>query len=327
MNQRMRRAALGVVLPAAVAALGLVPYLAFRSDLPDRVASHFDGAGRADGSMTPDQFLAISGALMVIGLGACLVIALTRRRLQPMVAPSVSAIGAFVGTLGAGILATTAIDQRGLERWQDATLAPWAVILWIGCSVLAGAVAAWVAATLPHRGEEGADAAPPVMDLASGERAFWSSTLAARWPTFLGVAAALVALGLTLFTGRRMAILLLIPAAAVVTFSRVRVTADRSGLHVRYGFLGWPRTTVSIDRIAAAQAIDIRPASWGGWGYRGSLALMRRAAVVLRAGPGIRLDLHDGKVFAVTIDEPDLPARLLNAEVSRLASAPAPMQE
>ena len=48
---------------------------------------------------------------------------------------------------------------------------------------------------------------------------------------------------------------------------------------------------------------------------------MRRAAVVLRAGPGIRIDLHDGKVFAVTIDDPDNPARLLNAEASRLAAA------
>ena len=48
---------------------------------------------------------------------------------------------------------------------------------------------------------------------------------------------------------------------------------------------------------------------------------MKRAAVVLRAGPGIRLDLHDGKVFVVTIDDPDIPARLLNAEASRLEAA------
>ena len=45
---------------------------------------------------------------------------------------------------------------------------------------------------------------------------------------------------------------------------------------------------------------------------------MNRAAVVLRAGPGIRLDLHDGRVFVVTIDDPDVPAQLLNAEASRL---------
>jgi len=113
----------------------------------------------------------------------------------------------------------------------------------------------------------------------------------------------------------------LLAAIAVTTFSRIRVTADHTGLTVRYGFLGWPRTRVPIQRIAAARAIDIRPTEWGGWGYRGNLTLMRRAAVVLRAGPGIRLDLHDGKVFAVTIDDPDIPARLLNAEASRLTTS------
>ena len=35
---------------------------------------------------------------------------------------------------------------------------------------------------------------------------------------------------------------------------------------------------------------------------------MNRAAVVLRAGPGLRLDLHDSKEFAMTIDNPDTPA-------------------
>ena len=73
----------------------------------------------------------------------------------------------------------------------------------------------------------------------------------------------------------------------------------------------WSKTTVHID---------VRPTEWGGWGYRGSPTLMKRAAVVLRAGPGIRLDLHDGKVFVVTIDNPEIPARLLNTEASRLTT-------
>ena len=94
---------------------------------------------------------------------------------------------------------------------------------------------------------------------------------------------------------------------------------------MRYGLLRWPRTSVPIHRIATARAIDIRPADWGGWGYRGSLTLMKRAAVVLRAGPGIRLDLHDGKVFAVTINDPQDAVRLLNAEVSRLPAAQTPL--
>ena len=232
--------------------------------------------------------------------------------------PAVSFLGAFIGALASGILAITAIDQRGLDRWQDASLAPWTVIPMIGAGLVAGGMAAWVASSLPVRRGTGTEAEPPTMELTPGERAFWSSTLTARWPLIIGLVTLLVALVvLARLAAPWIVLVLLVVTLAVTTFSRIKVTADRSGLRVRYGFLGWPRTSVAIGRIAAARATDIHPAQWGGWGYRGSLALMKRAAVVLRAGPGLRLDLHDGKVFAVTIDDPDLPARLLNAEVSR----------
>ena len=59
---------------------------------------------------------------------------------------------------------------------------------------------------------------------------------------------------------------------------------------------------------------------WGGWGYRGSLALVKKAAIVLRAGPGLRLDLLNGRTFVVTIDDPQTPAALLSAETERLGS-------
>ena len=321
MNESTRRAALGAGIPVAVMAAGLGPYLAYRSDLPERVASHFAISGRPDGSMTPQQFLIAVGTLVVLGSGACAAIALTRRRFQPIVAPTVSFVGAFVAALASGILAITAIGQRGLDRWQDATLPPWALIAWIAGSLIVGSAAARIASTLPCNGDTDAGSAPPAMDLAPGEGAFWSSTLSARWPLLLGLATLLVALGLTGLTELWIAVVLLLPAIAITTFSRIRVTADRSGLTVRYGFLGWPRTSVPIRHIATSRAIDVRPTDWGGWGYRGNLTLIKRAAVVGRAGPGLRLDLHDGKVFVVTIDDPHCPARLLNAEASRLAAA------
>ena len=320
MNEWIRRTALGAGIPVVVAAMGLVPFLVYRSDLPDRVASHYGISGRPDGSMTLELFFIVIGALMVLGLGGCVAIALSRRKFQPMFAPSVSFVGAFIGALCAGVLATTAIDQRGLERWQDATLSPWALIVWIGGSVVVGSTAAWIASSLPFKGKTGTDASPPAMSLAPGERVFWSSTLSARWPRISSLATLLVALVVAQLTELLVVMILLAIAMGLAAFSRIRVTADQSGLQVRYGFFGWPRTSVPIHRIATAQAIDIRPADWGGWGYRGSLALMKRAAVVLRAGPGIRLDLHDGKIFAVTIDDPQNPARLLNAEVSRLTT-------
>lgn len=318
MTEWTRRALLGAAIPAAVVMLGLAPYLAYRSELPERVATHYGIAGRPDGSMTAEQFLIAVGALMVLGWGACAFIALTRRRFQPMVAPTLSFVGAFLVALGSGIIATTAIGQRGLDSWQDASLSPWALIPWLVGSLIVGSAAARIASTLPHQADRGGDTAPTAMDLAPGERAFWTSTLSARWPMLLGSAVLVVGVVLAQLVEPWIAIALLLPGIAITTFSRIRVTADRSGLQVRYGFLGWPRTSVPLRRIATAQAIDVRPTEWGGWGYRGNLTLMNRAAVVLRGGPGIRLHLHDGKVFVVTIDDPDIPARLLNAEASRL---------
>ena len=51
--------------------MGLIPFLAYRSDLPNRVASHYGISGKPDGSMTPEQCFIVIGGLMVLGLGGC----------------------------------------------------------------------------------------------------------------------------------------------------------------------------------------------------------------------------------------------------------------
>ena len=188
MNEWTRRALLGAAIPAAVMALGLAPYLAYRSELPERVASHYSIAGRPDGSMTTEQFLIAVGVLVVLGWGACTFIALTRRRFQPMVAPTVSFVGAFLVALGSGILATTAIGQRGLDSWQDASLSPWALLPWLAGSLIVGSAAARIASSLPHQADSVGETAPPAMDLAPGERAFWTATMSAGWPMLMGSA-------------------------------------------------------------------------------------------------------------------------------------------
>jgi hypothetical protein len=72
------------------------------------------------------------------------------------------------------------------------------------------------------------------------------------------------------------------------------------------------RVNIPLERMVAVEAIDVEPTAWGGWGYRGSLRLFGRAAWVLRRGEGIRVDLEDGKTFAVTVDHADEGAAVLN---------------
>lgn len=69
----------------------------------------------------------------------------------------------------------------------------------------------------------------------------------------------------------------------------------------------WPvpgiRTTIELDEITSVEAIDVRPLSHGGWGYRGRLRLLGKAAVVLRSGDGIRLELSGGREIVLSIDD------------------------
>lgn len=134
----------------------------------------------------------------------------------------------------------------------------------------------------------------------------WSREVRARWPW--AVVALLGVLGVAMVVSgpvavRAMGAAFVLAAAGVALFGRVVVEAGADGLTVRFGWWRWPAVHVAIGRIAAAEVVDVRPMRWGGWGYRGSLTVFRRAAVVLRGGDGVQATLRDGRVFVVTTDD------------------------
>jgi hypothetical protein len=95
---------------------------------------------------------------------------------------------------------------------------------------------------------------------------------------------------------------LLAVALSLVAFVSVNVEVGHDGLRASSGTLPWPRVHVALADIDRVEAFDLRPMSWGGWGYRGSVRLFRRAAWVVRRGPALKLTLRNGRVFAVTVD-------------------------
>jgi lysylphosphatidylglycerol synthetase-like protein (DUF2156 family) len=149
-----------------------------------------------------------------------------------------------------------------------------------------------------------------------GERGAWTSRAYLAWWLPL----VLVAIGAVLVVSARSAVGAL-PAALLVlvylAFGWIRVSVDARGLRIRYGLLPRPVTSVPLDDIRRAERIDLRPLEWGGWGYRGSRRAFRRAAVVLRSGDAIKLQLTDGSELAVTVDDAATGAALLADLIAR----------
>jgi hypothetical protein len=128
----------------------------------------------------------------------------------------------------------------------------------------------------------------------------WATRLAAA----VGVVV-LLAMSATNGTGLLVAAVLL--PTVVLVFSRLTVRIDRDRLTVAFGF-GWPRRTVAVADIAAA---EITRTTWiEGWGIR----LTRRGWLWNVSGlDAVALQLSTGKRFMVGTDEP----RRLHAAIER----------
>ena len=66
-----------------------------------------------------------------------------------------------------------------------------------------------------------------------------------------------------------------------------------------------------------ARALNVKPMNHGGWGHRGSLLLLGKAAVVVRRGDAIEVTLRGGRQFLVTVDDAETGAALLNGLVQQ----------
>src|SRR3954464_10028999 len=138
----------------------------------------------------------------------------------------------------------------------------------------------------------------------------WSGTARSRKLGALAVALVVVSAGCIPFLPVP-SLVVFVGGLAIALFVEVRVDIDDARVRVRSP-IGFPRITIPIDRIAIATAVDVRPMKVGGWGYRGSLRLYRRAAWVVRAGPGLRLELRDRRTFVVTVDGAEQAAQVLS---------------
>ncbi|MET0413531.1 MAG: DUF1648 domain-containing protein [Polyangiaceae bacterium] len=289
-----------------------LPLLVGWSHLPEPVATHWRGGGAPDASSSK------LGIMLVLTLIGLLPLAGVGSKLRDAFrVPTALATLAFVG-----VLATSVSVQITLMNWNrggwSAAREPGllGLALVLGLPAAAASLAYLLARRFYPEVRRRLDELP-ALSLVAGERAYWSGSAANRWLWLL-------ALALTAFTsivsrgaGPLALIGPVVTLLAAASLATVRVTIDERGVAIRYGLLGWPCQRIALSRIRSAQAFELAPLEHGGWGYRGSLTVMGRAAVVVRAGLALRLELEGEQRLCITVDHADEAAKLINGFVAR----------
>ena len=93
-----------------------------------------------------------------------------------------------------------------------------------------------------------------------------------------------------------------------IAFARLEVlvhdTPNGRSLEVHYGF-GLLKQRFPAATIESATTVSQSMIEMGGLGYRGSLRVLRYAALVTRGGPALELQLTNRRRFLVTVDQPE----------------------
>ncbi|MFZ1062061.1 MAG: hypothetical protein WAN30_01135 [Acidimicrobiales bacterium] len=112
-------------------------------------------------------------------------------------------------------------------------------------------------------------------------------------------------------------VFVLVGVLFVVSFRvDVMVVQEPSGpsLVIHYGPGGLIRQRFASGEILSTSCEVLSPLRTGGWGYRGSLRFMRRAALVTRGGDALVLTLAGARTFSVTVNDPESFVRALQPQ-------------
>jgi len=292
--------------------LATVPLIAVATalalaDLPDPVPSHWDASGAVNGTTGAVPFTLITLALTGGSALAAIGFARTARPRYGVVACAFAAY--LVGALGV----LTVVAASGAATAQEVELPLLSGVGAIAAALL-GPALCWV--LWPAPGPAGPVAGPadqlPRLDLTDDERVVYVADVRSRGFAWLAVGCGLIGLVVAVTADLLIGASLLAVTVTGAMLQRATVRADANGLRVDLGPV--VRVRVPLADIRQAQSQELRPMEWGGWGYR---VLPNRRAVILRGGPGLVLDLADGSRFAVTLDQPDEAAAVLNGLLHR----------
>lgn len=318
-----RIALVAVIVPFALAVVGVALQLAWLPGLPETVATHwgFDGEPDAFGpSWTMPLLLGILGVLFPALFG--LLLARTVGPEGPTATQKLLAVvSLFVVTLLSIVVTSSVAIQRGLPIGSaTSTILPTFGIA-VAIAVVLGA-AAWFFLPRAVSGISKRVPTPP-LPVAPGELVVWvGHARLSTWVMILlcGVVAVATAVVVFVIALRGVWPLAFVPVVlllAVLGTSSWRVRVDADGLTVR-PTLGWPLYRVALGELESAAKTKVVPlGEFGGFGIRWGLG--RRLGIITRGGEALEVQRRDGRALVVTVDDAATAAGLLTALATRTA--------
>ncbi|MFE3859006.1 DUF1648 domain-containing protein [Streptomyces goshikiensis] len=300
---------------AGILALLVAAPLSVRGAYGDRLATHWGASGEPDGSLPP-----WAAAVAPAAVWAVLVVAAVCWRAARRWRAAVLVSG---GVLLAGGQVSIARANLHHADWRDADPVSVGAVVTLFAAAAAGCVA-WRVSRRPAAASASRGRGAR-MEIPEGERRVWLSRTANPWLRLVAAATGAVAVAAPLVgTGAPTASmwLLIVPfavaSAAVLVCSSVRVRVGGRGVDVAFGPLGWPVRRWDAADVEWARAERRTPAQVGGWGYRLSGL---GTTVMLRAGECLVIRAR-GKEFAVSVDDAERGAALLNSLAGARAERP-----
>jgi hypothetical protein len=296
--------------------------LAASGRLPDRLATHWDaGSGRPDDSM-PLWAAALFPAL-IWGVLAFVVVLTLRRAGAGRDAPGWAAAG--LGFVGVTLLGGQAsIVRANLDRadWHEAGSVTSGVVGTLVVAAAAGAAGLLATRRAPDEPRPAADG--PTLDIPAGQRVVWLARTSNSWLHALAALTGLLAITVVVSALAGLTGLPFLLGAAPFAFasllvlgcSSVRARVGEQGLDVAFGPFGWPARHWAAEDIESARVENRTPAQVGGWGYRLSGL---GTTVMLRGGECLVIRPSRGREFAVSVDDAERGAALLNSLSARHA--------
>lgn len=290
--------------------------MSLRSRQPEFVPLHWNFSGEVDRTTTPGAMASLTLILAAVFAVVAVVGAwLSLRHFAGRFAAAMLVFGAY--TAAGTTIATFSASKDVADPLTVA--APLGSIFGIIGIAAVVALAVWI--LLPQPRGMSTDTLEPLetpLTIDENETVWWADTVFSRPLRLSAVALAVVAVAALLWAPAEVAVMVclisLSGAVIMVLFSEAAIIIDSSGLQVRFGPLGWPRSHVPLADMMRAASGNITPGQWGGWGYRVS---PRGTAVVLRKGPGIFIARRDKSLFAVSTDQADAGVEVINALLNR----------